>query len=177
MTTVRYIALVLTIAAISGCSGDGDSDVTDPSDGATPDDGSGGNDTADDDVVAPPTQELLNTTLEYPRAAGQPADQESFTVPADAVAVRIWYQAIHDCPTPSLGYQDNAQIVFEPPGGEPIAENLFQSGAGSVDCNNEPQRHQVNPDPVPGEWTVRTEGVYSGSVSVAVIANPPEAGA
>lgn len=166
-------ALIVVAMLMAGCGGTGDASQESPAptDAGT---GSGGTDGDDNETEEPPPapQELLNETLDYARAPEQMGESTSFDVPAETVGLRLSYQPQHDCPTPTLGYQDEAAVVFASPDGEEHRKLLFDSGAGSVDCNNVPPPSPFDVEPSAGTWEVRTEGVYSGMVHVTALANP-----
>lgn len=169
----RAVVILVLAIVLAGCGGtDGEGDQSTPT--ATGGNGGTGDDDNETEEAPPEPQELLNETLDYARAPEEMGESANFDVPPETVGLRFTYQGEHDCPTPSLGYQDDAQVVFVDPNGEEYRENLFDSGAGSVDCNNPPTRHIINPDaPVAGSWEVRAEGVYTGMVHVTALANPP----
>ncbi len=137
--------------------------------------GDGDNETEEE---PPEPQEVLNQTLDYARAPEQTGESANFDVPPDSNGLRLTYQAEHDCPSDSLGYEENSEIVFVDPNGEETRESLFGSGtaggAGTVDCNNPPTPAVIDAAAVAGSWEVRTEGVYTGMVHVTGLVNPPE---
>lgn len=166
------IALLALSLLLAGCAGGDDTEggsTPTPTTGTTGTGTDGANET---EPPPPPRTELLNTSLAYPRAPeGQPAS-EGFDLPADAIGLRVLYKPIHDCPTPSLGYQEDAALVITDPVGEETTRLLFQAGAGTVDCNNQVAQAAVDFNPVEGTWSVATSGVYTGSVEVVAVANP-----
>lgn len=170
----RLLPALLAVTLLAGCS-DPQEEAGDPATSTTS--------TGSSTTQAPAAVldiELANETLDFAAANGGAADSLEVDVPSTHGNVTVRFQILADCPS---GYAASSPrlVAVDADGAEmelwaydtvvPDATEPYNCPLGDPTGGREREAGVVDVSAVPGSFTLRTEGEFTGEVEVAIIAS------